>query len=61
MKPSRKTQLLEELEYLEKLIQTHIDYKAIIWKDREEEFEEHLNAMLDYYNQIREALNQLDI
>jgi hypothetical protein len=59
MPPNRKTKLLEELGHLKQLIEFHIEYKSVLWENREGEFEEHLNGMLDYYNQIRKELEKI--
>lgn len=60
MPPNRKAKLLEELGHLKQLIEFHIEYKSVLWENRESEFEEHLNGMLDYYNQIRKELEKLN-
>jgi len=60
MKESTKSQILEELDYVKQLIDFHQAYKTVIWKDRDKEYEEHINALLDHYNELKSKLNSLD-
>ena len=60
MPPNRKVKLEQDLEYLKELIQTHFDYQDVLWENKEAEFEEYINAMLDYYIELRKELNALN-
>lgn len=60
MKPNRKAELLKELEHLKELIEFHVAYKEIIWKNKPKEYESHINAMLDFYNKLQLELKSLD-
>lgn len=60
MSPNQKAKLEPEIKNLEVLIAFHEKWKAQIWKDRAAEYQEQLNAMLDYYNHLRKALNSLN-
>lgn len=60
MPPNQKAKLEQDLEYLKELIQTHFDYQDVLWENKEAEFEEYINAMLDYYIELREELNALN-
>lgn len=60
MPPNRKAKLEQDLEYLKELIQTHFDYQDVLWENKEAEFEEYINAMLDYYIELRKELNALN-
>lgn len=60
MPPNRKAKLEKNLQHLKELIQTHLDYKDVLWENKATEFEEYMNAMLDYYNEIRKELKKLN-
>lgn len=60
MPPNRKAKLETEIKNLKILIAFHEKWKDQIWKGRETEYQEQLNAMLDYYNHLRKELNSLN-
>jgi len=60
MTGKEKRKLEEELLYLRLLIDFHVGARETLWKGREKELEEYINAMLDHLNELRKKLKQLD-
>jgi hypothetical protein len=51
--------LQEEEYFLKELLAQHVAMKDTIWKNREKEFREHIDAILDELNHIRREINQI--
>lgn len=49
----------EELFYLRQLIEFHNGARGTMWKGREKELDERMDAMLDHLNELRKKLEQL--
>jgi hypothetical protein len=60
MTEHQKRKLEEELHYLRMLIDFHNGARETLWKDREKELDQRMDAMLDYMNELREKLKQLN-
>lgn len=59
MTGEEKRKLEEELQYLRMLIDFHNGARETLWKGREKELDEHIDAMLDYLNELGKKLKQL--
>lgn len=51
--------LQEEEYFLKELLAQHVAMKETIWKNRENEFREHIDAILDELNLIRREINKI--
>ena len=55
----RLDSLLEQEFFLKELLSQHTKNKHIIWLNREKEFREYIDAILDELNEIREEIRYL--
>ncbi len=60
MSKHERQKIEEELFYLMKLIEFHNGARETMWKGRDKEFEERMDGMLDYMNELREKLALLN-
>lgn len=60
MSKLERQKLEEELFYLNKLIEFHNGVRDTMWKGREKEFEERMDAMLDHMIELRKKLDFLN-
>ncbi len=60
MSKLEKQKIEEELFFLMKLIEFHNGARDTMWKGREKEFDERMDAMLDHMNELREKLALLN-
>ena len=60
MSKHEKQNIEEELFFLMKLIEFHNGARGTMWKGREKEFVERMDAMLDHMNELRKKLDLLN-
>lgn len=60
MSENEKQKLEKELIYVKILIKHHVENQDTLWKDKEKEFEEYMNAMLDFMNEIRKKISKYE-
>jgi hypothetical protein len=53
------TKLREEEHFLKEILNQHVKLEGTIWKDRESEFKEHVDSILDELNEIRREINNI--
>ena len=53
------TKLREEEYFLKEILDQHVKLKETIWKNRESEFKEYVDAILDELNEIRREINNI--
>lgn len=56
----KRKKLQEELEHLKKLIEFHQELKSIIWKGKETEYQDYINAILDHFNELKMEIKKLN-
>ena len=60
MNENKRKKIEEELFYLLKLIEFHNGARETMWKGRSKELEIYMDDMLDYMNDLRQQLKELE-